>query len=64
MQKDITHIRKTARLLVTITLVLALLKAAGVIDCSWWIVATPIWGSLAIILIVVLIIMLNFRNYE
>ena len=42
-------------------LVFIILKLTHVINWSWWIVLAPIWGSLVIVIIVVLI--LYFKGY-
>ena len=41
---------------VIVTSVLAVLKLCGVINCSWAIVFLPIWGPLAVVFVILLII--------
>ena len=42
----------------TIGLVFIILKLAGVIDWSWWLVTLPIWGGFALFISFVLIFVL------
>lgn len=44
--------------MITVTSVLAVLKLCGVINCSWTIVFLPIWGPLAVVFVILLIIFL------
>ena len=41
------------------------LKLCGVIDWSWWIVLAPIWGSLVLIIVILLIaFVMAWRKYK
>ena len=42
-------------------LIFIILKLTHVINWSWWVVLAPIWGSLLIVVIVILI--LYFKGY-
>lgn len=43
-----SHGRRTLGLLETATLVFVVLKLAGLIDWSWWLVLTPLWVAAAL----------------
>lgn len=42
-------------LLGTVLIVFLILKLGGIVDWSWWIILAPLWGTLAVIVVAVVV---------
>lgn len=45
-------------------LVLLVLKLAGIIDWSWWLVTAPLWAPVAIVLVIAAVIFVTSYMFE
>jgi hypothetical protein len=62
MKDNKTNYTSSLTFLDVLCLVFIVLKLTHVINWSWWIVLAPIWGSL--LLVIVIILILCFKRYR